>query len=284
MTTSRLIGAVVIQAGVNDVLRIDDNGTGRDVTLTPAGTYYHSADDSATDFCKLVADAISAATTGANVTSISIFGVDTSDPDTAEGRLYWNTIGVGYIDLLLSHANTTVDPGWFGEAAATVRVTTGGVGNYVHKLGWYPQLNTDSPTDYGPTVTVPEGSVRISSGGYPDIVRRNTRLWARLSWDRIPPALMLTQAAAYAATAGAVNLTTGDPYASWEAFCLAVTATAAENWRYYADATSATYLGPFIFPPGSPYWTNPIPDGLVQIVQRAGGIRSIQVDGMEDQR
>lgn len=278
MTEARLIRSVAVvgAAAPNNTIRI--NG----VTYTiPAGTYYHSDDGVAADLVEAFEDQLQTAAGSANLT-LRILGVGVAASATrASGRLQFVYTTGSTVTIDWDHAGTTIDPAWLGYDTAVTGTQAFAPSSttyspYVHRYGWYPQ--TDAEED--PVTRTLRNHVAFTTGGYRSGISWGEDKRLHLAFDMRPAALVEIDQGAIATRAADVLATQGDPHIAFERWALDCAANADQQWRFYADALSATYKGPYTFGDGSPLWTAPLgpPTG---ITHRAGRYWSIVIDGQE---
>lgn len=258
MSTSRLLAALTLTAAAK--LRVAHSTAG-DIDITiPAGTYWHSADDSSSDLLKVIVDLLDAASGGITWT-IQIYGVDgLSSSSIAEGRVRIvasaGTFTLEYSDTV----NTTLPSGILGHTGTTDASSTGSVyvSDYVHQWGWYPQSFCQDPQPKDPELITEAGQSQ-------DAQIFSAVTWgevevARVLWQLIPAELVREAAASNTERMALMLLEVDDPHCSYQRFILTAARYNAQIRLYPDTDDETTYHGPYNLPgtDKSPIRQNPL--------------------------
>lgn len=107
-----MLGAVVIQTGVNDVLRFTEGASTNNATIA-AGTYYLRGDGAAGDFCPALVTALQGAGASANTYSVTL--TRSIDPGTAHTAVVITRLtGADNFGVLWADNATTFDQALLG--------------------------------------------------------------------------------------------------------------------------------------------------------------------------
>jgi len=281
MANSRLLTSFTLDDDNND-LRFEANSTEQTVTVA-TGTYYHSDDDSASDFIDVLETALE---THAQVTTalVEIIDVGLVDATRAPGRLKFTITTTTNAQFVFSHAESTIDPRLLGfpddgTDSSNYLVSSGtavGRSSWVHRYGWYPQIDADLHV----TDRRLRNSVEMSSGGYISGLPWGTDQLVALAFPSRRPALV-RQDAVIGANATDVLTTALDLNIAFESWCNDLVADPDKKWRFYEDSTDTTAPGiEYRFGPGSNLWLRPL-SGSTAIAHKAGELWQVGIDGQE---
>jgi hypothetical protein len=126
-------------------------------------------------------------------------------------------------------------------------------------------------------------SISFSSARYRSGVDWGEWETIALAFDALNSTFARIAAAADANRNTGLGLTAGDLNCAFERFALDLARDSDKDWRYYADATdfgTTDFEGPYVFPPDSPIWLDPL--ALSQITHRAGELWMISLAGTEE--
>lgn len=112
MSYPAMLGAIVIQTGVNDVLRFTEGASTNNATIA-AGTYYLRGDGAAGDFCPALVTALQNAGGSANTYSVTV--ARSIDPAVAHTTITITRLtGADSFGVLWANSSTTFDEALLG--------------------------------------------------------------------------------------------------------------------------------------------------------------------------
>ena len=278
MPNARLLSSYVLTSGSNNTIRVTANASTQDLPITAAAegtTYYMSDEGGADDLVAALAAAI-ASHTQIGTCVIDIIGVGVNSLVYGEGRLKINCD----VDFTLAlDANTTIDHrvlGFADSAGNKASTSTILYSDYVHRYGWYPQIDAEYCAPSGKVRSV----VEHTRGRYAEgVVYEEYEALDGLEFSHIHDPLVRIDGTADA-SATDLLLTQGDTNASWERFARDCATDLDREVRLYKDITdAATYLGSYQFPENSALWQDPL--ARSEMVQRAGGLWRVVSDWWE---